>query len=113
MLAGAALLVTAGVLNFAQRLSHETPAWDGISWTDTAQGIIADGVAPGSSGERSQIHPGDRLIAISLDNRKYEQVDRASKVQVYLDQARVGGNIHYFFERPSYPGREPILLFRS
>ena len=45
MLAGAALLVTAGILNFAQRLRHETPAWDGISWTDTKQGIIADTVA--------------------------------------------------------------------
>ena len=103
MLAGAALLVAAGALNFAQRLRHETPAWDGISWTDTEQGIIADTVEAGSSGARAQIFPGDRLIAISLDNRKYEEVDRASKVQVYLDQALVGGNIHYFFERPSYP----------
>ncbi len=103
MLAGAALLVTAGILNFAQRLRHETPAWDGVSWNDTKQGIIAETVAPGSSGARGQILPGDRLIAISSDNRKYEEVDRAAKVQVYLDQARVGGPIHYLIERPSYP----------
>ncbi len=103
MLAGAALLVTAGILNFAQRLRHETPAWDGVAWEDTRQGILADTVAPGSSGARGQILPGDRLVAISLDNRRYEEVDRASKVQVYLDQARVGGNIHYLIERPSYP----------
>lgn len=103
VLAGAALLVTAGILNFVQRLRHETPAWDGVSWEDTREGILADTVAPGSSGARGQILPGDRLIAISLDNRKYEEVDRASKVQVYLDQARVGGNIHYLIERPSYP----------
>lgn len=103
MLAGAALLVTAGILNFAQRLRHETPAWDGVAWEDTGQGILADTVAPGSSGARGQILPGDRLVAISLDNRRYEEVDRASNVQVYLDQARVGGNIHYLIERPSYP----------
>jgi PAS domain S-box-containing protein len=103
VLAGAALLVTAGILNFAQRLRHETPAWDGVTWEDTRQGLLADNVVPGSSGARGQIQPGDRLIAISLDNRKYEQVDRANKVQVYLDQARVGGNIHYLIERPSYP----------
>ena len=29
MLTGAALLVTAGVLNFVQRVQHETPPWDG------------------------------------------------------------------------------------
>ncbi|MBC8031902.1 MAG: PAS domain S-box protein [Pyrinomonadaceae bacterium] len=103
VLAGAALLVTAGILNFAQRLRQETPAWDGISWTDTNQGIIADNVAPGSSGAHGRIVPGDHLIAISVDNRKYERVYRASDVQMYLDRARVGGDIHYFIERPSYP----------
>ncbi len=103
MLAGAALLVTAGVLNFAQRLRHETPPWDGVRWANTKQGIIAETVEAGSSGARAQILPGDRLIGISLDNRNYEEVGRARDVQIYLDQARVGGDIHYFIERPSYP----------
>ena len=103
MLAGAALLVTAGVLNFAQRLRHETPPWDGVRWSDTRQGIIADTIEPGSSGARGQILPGDRLIAISLDNKNYEEVGHARDVQIYLDQARVGGDLHYLIERPSYP----------
>ena len=103
MLAGTALLVTAGVLNFAQRLRHETPAWDGVRWTDTKQGIIAEIVEPGSSGARAQIQPGDHLLGISADNRKYDELGRASDVQMYLDQARVGGDIHYLIERPSYP----------
>ena len=103
MLATAALLVTAGVLNFAQRLRHETPAWDGVRWTDTKQGVIAEIVEPGSSGARAQILPGDHLIGISADNRKYDEVGRAKEVQMYLDQARVGGDIHYLIERPSYP----------
>lgn len=103
VLAGAALLVTAGILNFAQRLRHETPAWDGVSWSDSTPGIVAGSVGAGSSADRAQIVPGDRLIAISVDNRKYELVERASQVQIYLDQARAGGNIHYLIERPSYP----------
>lgn len=103
MLAGTALLVAAGVLNFAQRLRHETPPWDGVRWTNTRQGLIAETVASGSSGARAQILPGDRLIGISLDNRNYDEVAHAKDVQIYLDQAHVGGDIHYFIERPSYP----------
>ena len=103
MLAGAALLVTAGILNFGQRLRHETPPWDGVRWTDTKQGVLAETVGPNSSGARAQILPGDRLLAISLNNVKYEEIGHAEKVQVYLDQAHVGGQIHYLIERPSYP----------
>ena len=103
VLAAAALLVTAGVLNFAQRLRHETPPWDGVRWTDTKQGILAETVEPNSSGARAQILPGDHLIGISSDNRKYDEVGSAREVQMYLDQAHVGGDIHYLIERPSYP----------
>ena len=103
MLAGAALLVTAGVLNFGQRLRHETPAWDGVRWSDTRQGIVAETVEAGSSAARAQIMPGDRLLAISLNNVDYEPQGRAEKVQIYLDQAQVDGKIHYLIERPSYP----------
>ncbi len=103
MLAGTALLVTAGALNFGQRVRHETPPWDGVRWNDTKQGLLAETVQPGSAGARGQILPGDRLLAVSLDNRNYEQIARASDVQIYLDQAKVGGPIHYLIERPSYP----------
>jgi hypothetical protein len=103
VLAGAALLVTAGILNFAQRLRNETPPWDGIRWSDTRHGIIAEVVEPGSSGARGQILPGDRLIAISLDNRNYDEIGHSKDVQIYLDQAHVGGDLHYLIERPSYP----------
>ncbi len=103
MLASAALLVTAGVLNFAQRLRHETPAWDGVRWIDTKQGILAEIVEPGSSGARAQILPGDHLLGISQNNVKYEPIGLAEKIQIYLDQAQVGGQIHYLIERPSYP----------
>ena len=106
MLAGAAILLAAGVLNFVQRARRETPPWDGVSWTDTKQGIIAETVEPHSSGARSRLLPGDRLIAVNLDgsgNEKYKEIVRAADVQIYLEEARVGGQIHYLIERPSYP----------
>lgn len=103
VLSGAALLVTAGGLNFGQRLRHETPPWDGVRWTDTKQGIVAETVEANSSGERAQILPGDHLIGISEDNRKYDEVGSAREVQMYLDQAHVDGKLHYLIERPSYP----------
>ena len=103
VLIGTALLLTAGILNFAQRVRQETPAWDGVTWVNTKEGIVAEKVEPGSSGARNQIVPGDRLHAISLNNRKYDQVARASDVQIFLDQTTVGGEIHYLIERPTYP----------
>src|SRR6185436_12477416 len=34
---------------------------------------------------------------------KCQQIDDAKQIQVYLDNSGVGGEIHYFIERPSYP----------
>lgn len=58
------------------------------------------------------MNAGDRLLAISMTEQKCDEVTRgpkceeisgAEKIQLYLDQARVGGEIHYLIERPSYP----------
>ncbi len=108
----AALLIAAGAVNFSQRLSHQPPPWDGVTWVDTAQGVVAKTVEPGSAAARSQIIPGDHLIAISMVEQRCErvisgprceQIADAREVQIYLDQAHVGGEIHYLIERPSYP----------
>jgi hypothetical protein len=98
-----ALLLAVAVLNFAQRLRHETPPWDGVTWNETRQGIVADKVEADSSGARAQILPGDRLIAISLNDIHYDEVGHAKDIQIYLDHSSVGGDIHYLIERPSYP----------
>jgi PAS domain S-box-containing protein len=104
LLIGAALLITAGVLNFGQRAREETPAWDGVEWVDTADGIIAKSIEKGSAAQRAWLLPGDRLIGIALDPRaKPEEVVNARDIQIYLDQARVGGQLHYRMQRPSYP----------
>lgn len=104
LLIGAALLISAGALNFGQRARQETPAWDGVDWVDSSDGIIAKSIEKGSAAERAWLLPGDRLIGIALDPRaKAEEVVHARDVQIYLDQARVGGQLHYRMQRPSYP----------
>jgi PAS domain S-box-containing protein len=112
LLVAAALLIAAGALNFSQRLQNHPPPWDGVTWVNTSQGVIAKAVEPGSAAARARLVPGDHLLAISPNGRscaditrgpKCEQIGDAKDVQVYLDNARVGGEIHYFIERPSYP----------
>jgi len=98
----AGLLVAAGVLNLVQRAKHQTPPKDGVTWVDTGNGIIAKAVEPNSAAARAYIMPGDHLLGIRLHNRD-EEVIHARDVQIYLEQARVGGEIHYLIERPSYP----------
>jgi PAS domain S-box-containing protein len=103
LLIGAALLISAGLLNFRQRVKHETPPWDGVEWVDTQSGIVARVIERNSSAEKAWLLQGDRLIAISLDGMsKYEPISRARDVPIYLDQAKVGGQIHYLMERPAY-----------
>lgn len=112
LLVTAALLISAGAVNFYQRFHSQGPPWDGVTWVDTSQGIIAKSIEPGSAAARARMTPGDRLLAISMSGQKCEDVGRgtrceavsgAEKVQIYLDQARVGNEIHYLIERPSYP----------
>lgn len=103
LLIGAALLISAGFLNFLQRVKQETPAWDGVDWVDTKDGIIARSIERGSAAEKAWLLPGDRLLGISLDgSSRPDQITSARDVQIYLDQARVGGQVHYLMTRPSY-----------
>jgi len=112
LLIAAALLIAAGALNFSQRLRHRPPPWDGVTWVDSGQGVVAKTIEPGSSAARARLIPGDHLLAVSPSGRRCaeitsgprcEQIGSARDVQIYLEQARVGGEIHYFIERPSFP----------
>ncbi|HXQ68855.1 MAG TPA: hypothetical protein VN844_00075, partial [Pyrinomonadaceae bacterium] len=104
LLIGAALLIAAGILNFNQRAREETPAWDGVEWVDTNDGIIARSIEKGSAADRAWLLPGDRLVGIALDPRaRPDEVVKARDIQIYLDAATVGGQLHYRMQRPSYP----------
>ena len=103
LLIGAALLISGGVLNFRQRARNETPPWDGVEWVDTKEGVVAKNIERGSAADRAWLLPGDRLIGITLDpNARPEQITSARDVQIYLEQARVGGQLHYLMTRPAY-----------
>jgi two-component system, NtrC family, sensor kinase len=104
----AAVLVAAGTLNFAQRLTHTPPPTDGVEWVDAAGGVVVASVANDSAAGAGRkgifaVMPGDRLLAVSLDERTDEQVVSASDVQIFLEEARVGGRVRYLLERPSNP----------
>jgi PAS domain S-box-containing protein len=102
----AAVLVAAGTLNFAQRLTHTPPPTDGVEWVETQHGVVAASVAPDSAAGRKGVFavmPGDRLLAVSLDEHTDEQVVSASDVQIFLEEARVGGRVRYLLERPTNP----------
>src|SRR5437016_1489110 len=113
LLSAALLLIAAGVLNFMQRTRrNQSPPTDGVTWIDSAQGVIAKTIAPGSAAARARMTPGDHLIAVSPDGQRCEDITRGPRcepvansaaVQIYLDRARVGGEIHYLIERPSFP----------
>src|SRR6266481_5959528 len=111
LLITAALLITAGGVNLWQRLRFQPPPTDGVTWIDTAQGVVAKAVEPGSAASRARMIPGDLLIAISPNGQRCEDVSRGKKcdpirsavaVPMYLEGVRVGGEIHYLIERPSY-----------
>jgi PAS domain S-box-containing protein len=117
LLITAALLITAGGANLWQRFHNQPPPTDGVTWVDTAQGVVAKTVQAGSAGARARIIPGDRLLAISMTGRKCEDLERGTRceqvaksqdVQIYLDAARVGGEIHFLIERPSYSAENRI-----
>jgi PAS domain S-box-containing protein len=102
LLIGAVLLISAGVLNFRQRVQQETPPWDGVEWVDTTEGVVAKNIERDSAADRAWLLPGDRLIGISLDGGRPEQIVSARDVQIYLEQAGVRGQLHYLMTRPSY-----------
>ena len=103
LLIGAALLISAGVLNFRQRAREESPPWDGVEWVDTKEGVVAKSIERGSAADRAWLLPGDVLLGISLDAKaRPEQVTSAHDVQIYLEQASIGGQLHYLMKRPAY-----------
>jgi two-component system NtrC family sensor kinase len=103
----AAILVAAGTLNFAQRLTHTPPPTDGVEWVDTAQGIVASSVQPDSVAGRKGVFgimPGDKLLGIKFDEGRGDVVGRASDVQIFLEEAGVGGRLIYVIRRTTTTG---------
>src|SRR6516225_10203390 len=84
----AALLIAAGAVNFWQRGKFRPPPWDGVTWVDMrvkdaagkeTTAVIAKSVEPGSAAARARLIPGDRLIAISRNGQRCEEVAQGQK----------------------------------
>ncbi|HEV2911920.1 MAG TPA: ATP-binding protein [Pyrinomonadaceae bacterium] len=103
LLVVASLLIAAGGLNLWQRWKHKSPATDGIVWVQKDNAIVAEKVMPGMTGARSGILAGDHLISVSEDEVQYDAIGKSSDIQIYLEEAGVGGHLTYLIERPTFP----------
>ncbi len=96
------LFVAAGALNLLQRASGELAPTDGVLWVQKADGIYAEKVLAGLAASRQGISVGDKLISISLDGENFDELVSVNDVPMYLATAGVGGNLTYFYQKPSY-----------
>nr|MCU0238712.1 PAS domain S-box protein [Pyrinomonadaceae bacterium] len=99
----AAVLFFAGAaLNLSFRASHDLPPTDGVAWTQKDDGIYAEKILPNQAGSRAGIVKGDKLLAISLDEKNFDEIASPADIEIYLSQAGIDGNLTYFVERTSY-----------
>lgn len=96
------LFVVGGALNLSQRTYQPPPPTDGVIWAQRDDGVYAERVEPKLAASRAGIAVGDKLIGISLDEKQFDEIALASDVQQYLEVAGAGGNLTYFYQRPSY-----------
>lgn len=96
------LFVVGGALNLSQRAYNKFPPTDGVYWTQQTDGIYAREVAPGLAASRAGIAAGDRLIGVGLDEASIQEITSPADVQMYLETTGTGGNLTYFYQRPSY-----------
>jgi two-component system, NtrC family, sensor kinase len=101
LLATVFFVVGAG-LNLYQRTFHELPPTDGVIWVQRENGIFAEKIQQGLAASRSGISVGDRLIGISLDDKQFDEISVPSDVQIYLEQAGVGGNLTYLYQKTAF-----------
>jgi PAS domain S-box-containing protein len=95
VLAVTGLLVVLGILNLRDRLSAPPIADDGVEWVDTANGVIAKSV---KSYNHISVKKGDYVRAIYYQG-KYEAVEKAETIALYLDKQGVGSEGRYVIER--------------
>ncbi|HKQ72425.1 MAG TPA: ATP-binding protein [Blastocatellia bacterium] len=89
------LAVAAGAFNLRDRLNQKPVYSDGVIWRDVeGLGVVADRVEPGSPASLCGVYRGDVLLGVSTTGSEpFEEMSRASDVQIYLDQA--AGQLSY------------------
>lgn len=102
VLAVTALLVVIGFLNLRDRLKDPPIPTDGVQWADTVNGVQARWVSPDSP-LSPVVKKGDYVRAIYYRG-KYEKVDRAETISLYLDRQGIGNDARYTIEH-----QDPLL----
>jgi two-component system, NtrC family, sensor kinase len=59
-----AVLLLVGILNLRDRAEWVDP-FDGVYWTDTASGLVASEITPGTPAALAGVRPGERLVSIN------------------------------------------------
>jgi len=102
VLAVTALLVVIGFLNLRDRLKDPPIPTDGVQWADTENGVQARWVSPDSPLSPA-VKKGDYLRAIYYRG-KYEKINRAETISLYLEEQGVGNDARYVIEH-----EDPLL----
>lgn len=102
VLAITVLLVVLGFLNLRDRLKASPVASDGVQWVDTENGVQARFISPDSPLSPT-VKQGDYVRAIFYRG-KYEKVERAETLSLYLDRQGIGNDARYTIDHP-----DPLL----
>jgi two-component system, NtrC family, sensor kinase len=106
------LALAVGGFNLRDRLTQKPVYTDGVIWRDVeGVGVVAERVEPGSPASLAGVYRGDVLIGVSAaGNDSFEEMNRASDVQIYLDDAKDQINfgnpltLSYWLERRNESG---------
>src|SRR5271170_2400478 len=91
------------VLNFQQRSRFVVPD-DGVTWTDTAQGVVAWHVAPGAPGDKAGIKQGDYVETVHGT-----QIHRATDVMRILWPSGPWVEVRYGIRRDGEAFQVPLV----
>ncbi len=91
------------VINFEQRSRFESPD-DGVSWLDSASGVVAWNVTANSPAARSGIRVGDRILAVNG-----VPIERAVQVTQRLWRAGLWNEVHYQLSRNGSAFTAPLV----
>lgn len=105
------LFAAGGFLNFSQRQHQKFPPTDGVQWIKTERGITAESIVPDSAAAHARIREGDRLIAVSLDDKTFEEIEQPSDVPIFLEIAGLGGRLTYRIEKNSFTSLDKTYDF--
>ena len=97
-------LVFCALWNLDRRAEYKPP-YDGVVWSDSADGVVATRVAAEGPGERAGMKPGDRLRRIND-----RQIDRAAEAYALFDRLGAWERASYEVQRDRTPLRIEIIL---